>query len=80
MLLQFLSDWKMDRRPSNKHQANHQFENNRPASITSTETFPSCDSINWHDCKQTWSFKTDYVSFPSLEYNDSEEDQVQHML
>ncbi|ORZ21265.1 hypothetical protein BCR42DRAFT_407198 [Absidia repens] len=76
MLLQFLSDWKIDRRPSNKHQANHRSKTNRPSSIISTETLPNSDSIDWHDCKQTWSFKTDYVSFPSLEYDDSQDDEA----
>ncbi|CAO3649104.1 unnamed protein product [Cunninghamella blakesleeana] len=38
---------------------------------TSFDSIQSTTSNDWHEEKHVWSFKTDYVSFPSL---DSDED------
>ena len=37
-----------------------------PSSTSSIDTWSILDD-DWHDDKQCWSFKDDYVSFPSLE-------------
>ena len=37
-----------------------------PSSASSVDTWPIVDD-DWHGEKQSWSFKDDYVSFPSLE-------------
>jgi hypothetical protein len=48
--------------------------------MTSIESFPNSDNIDWHNGKQTWSFEQDYVSFPSLEPTESQEDDAQHQM
>ncbi|KAI8341357.1 hypothetical protein BC941DRAFT_416615 [Chlamydoabsidia padenii] len=76
MLLQFLSDWKIDRQPNNKRRP-CQPSTRRSSSMTSIESFQHCDNIDWHNRKQTWSFEQDYVSFPSLEPIESQDDDSQ---
>ncbi|CAO3629567.1 unnamed protein product [Cunninghamella blakesleeana] len=71
MFLQFLFERKME----TQHSKTESFQSHSNRSkISAIETFPSCDNINWHDDKKTWSFQKDYVSFPSLELDDSQED------
>ncbi|ORY99543.1 hypothetical protein BCR42DRAFT_430164 [Absidia repens] len=77
MLFQFLSDWK--RQPNTKRRPG-QSNPQRSSSMTSIESFPNSDSINWHDCKQTWSFEADYESFPSLESAENEDNDQQLQL
>ncbi|CAO3647453.1 unnamed protein product [Cunninghamella echinulata] len=73
MFLQFLFERKMETQ-NNKTEA-FQTHTNR-STVSSIEVVPSCDNINWHDNKKTWSFQKDYVSFPSLELGDGQEDEA----
>ncbi|KAI7862564.1 hypothetical protein BDF14DRAFT_1853966 [Spinellus fusiger] len=71
-MFQFLVDWKrkhhtLHRNASANHSIYPQSKMIRNPSISSTTSSPSNCSIDWHSDKRTWSFKEDYVSFPSLE-------------
>ncbi|KAI8066704.1 hypothetical protein BC940DRAFT_334007 [Gongronella butleri] len=72
MIFQFFADWKLDkhpRRPPPTPMCRHQ-----PSSSMTMDSFLSTErcTIDWRDEKQTWSFQRDYVSFPSLEPQDTD--------
>ncbi|KAI9263416.1 hypothetical protein BDA99DRAFT_559955 [Phascolomyces articulosus] len=50
-----------------------------PSSTSSIDTWSTLlEEDDWHDDKQCWSFKDDYVSFPSLE--ETEDSTILHDL
>ncbi|KAG2215843.1 hypothetical protein INT45_005511 [Circinella minor] len=59
----------------------HNQSNNKPNMVRSPSSTSSIDTWSildddWHDDKQCWSFKDDYVSFPSLEEEEEEQDDI----
>ncbi|KAL0083100.1 hypothetical protein F4703DRAFT_1943408 [Phycomyces blakesleeanus] len=71
-MFQFLVDWKRKSHGTHRTVSESstdfpQTDITRMPSINSTVSSPSSYSIDWQSDKRTWSFKDDYVSFPSLE-------------
>ncbi|KAG0170984.1 hypothetical protein DFQ28_000745 [Apophysomyces sp. BC1034] len=59
-----------------KIETRHEESSSSPPLIRRSSSFTSFDStcsIDWHREKRTWSFKDDYVSFPSLDNVDEDD-------
>ncbi|CAO3654207.1 unnamed protein product [Cunninghamella echinulata] len=75
MMLQFLTDFT-NKKASSKQHANTKKkipQDKKMMRSTSFDSIQSTTSTNWHEEKHDWSFKTDYVSFPSLDMDDEPE-------